>query len=103
MLQFGSDLTLVALASETVVDFSHRLQRELSGPAVWVAGYCNDFMGYIPSRRVWEEGGYEGGGSQTYYASTLWRVVHPNIWDPTVEDLIVGKVHELARKVAPGR
>lgn len=103
VLQFGSDLTLVALASETVVDFSHRLQRELSGPAVWVAGYCNDFMGYIPSRRVWEEGGYEGGGSQTYYASTLWRVVHPNIWDPTVEDLIVGKVHELARKVAPGR
>ena len=103
VLQFGSDLTLVALASETVVDFSHRLKRELPGPAVWVAGYSNDFMGYIPSRRIWKEGGYEGGGSLTYYASTLWRVIHPNIWDPAVEDLIVGKVHELARKVAPGR
>ncbi|MBI4625420.1 MAG: neutral/alkaline non-lysosomal ceramidase N-terminal domain-containing protein [Verrucomicrobia bacterium] len=103
VLQFGKDLTLVALASETVVDFSHRLKRELPGPAVWVAGYSNDFLGYIPSRRIWEEGGYEGGGSLTYYQSTLWRIIHPNIWDPSVEELIVGKVHELARKVSGNR
>jgi hypothetical protein len=95
LLRFGTDLTLVALASEAVVDFSLRLKRELPGPAVWVSAYNNDFMGYIPSRRVWDEGGYEGGGALTYSAQTLYRALHPNIWDPRVEELIVAKVLEL--------
>ena len=28
---------------------------------MWVAGYSNDVMAYIPSLRVLREGGYEGG------------------------------------------
>jgi hypothetical protein len=99
VVQFGADLTLVALASEVVVDFSLRLKRELSGRAVWVSAYNNDFMGYIPSRRVHQEGGYEGGGALTYGSQTLYRALHPGIWDPSVEDLIVAKVLELDRKL----
>jgi len=100
VIHFGRDLALVGLASETVVDFSLRLKRELAMPAVWVAGYCNDFMGYIPSRRIWEEGGYEGGGAMTYWRDTMYRVLHPNKWDSSVEDRIVGKVHDLHRQLA---
>ena len=102
IVQFGSDLTLVALASEVVVDFSLRLKRELAGRAVWVSAYNNDFMGYIPSRRVHQEGGYEGGGALTYGAQTLYRAVHPNIWDPVVEDRVVNKVVELDRRLRHG-
>jgi hypothetical protein len=100
VLHLGSDLVLIGLASETVVDYSLRLKREVAARAVWVAGYCNDFMGYIPSRRVWEEGGYEGGGSLTYRRDTMYRIVHPNIWDSSVEERIVGKVHELHNRIA---
>lgn len=100
VVHLGPSLTLIGLASETVVDFSLRLKREIGTRSVWVAGYSNDFMGYIPSRRIWEEGGYEGGGSLTYSRETMYRIVHPNIWDPSVEELIVGKVHQLHEKLS---
>jgi hypothetical protein len=60
-VQFGRDLTLVALGGEAVVDYALRLKRDLAGTAVgWVAGYSNDCFGYLGSKRVITEGGYEG-------------------------------------------
>jgi Neutral/alkaline non-lysosomal ceramidase, N-terminal len=97
-VQFAADLTLVALAGEVVVDYAHRLKRELAGPTLWVAAYCNDVFGYVPSRRVLAEGGYEGGG-----AMRMTRF--PGPFAPSVEERIVGKVHEVVKQVrgAEGR
>ena len=92
--RFGNDLTMVGLAGEVVVDYSLRLKRELAGPAVWVAGYCNEVFGYVPSRRVLEEGGYEARDSILYYDITV------TPFEPSVESLIVDKVHELVRQVS---
>lgn len=91
--QFGNDLTIVALAGEVVVDYSLRLRAELPGPPLWVAGYTNDVFGYVPSRRVLLEGGYEPVGSIRYY-STL-----PSPFAPSIEEVIVAKVHELVGRV----
>lgn len=88
VVHFGDDLAMVALGGEVVVDYSLRLKRELGMPVVWVAGYSNDVMGYIPSLRVLKEGGYEGGGAMIYGS-------HPGPWNDKVEDTIVGKVMEL--------
>lgn len=100
VIRLGSSLTIVALASETVVDYSLRLKRELPGSDIWIAGYSNDFLGYIPSFRIWSEGGYEGGSSLTFGSSTLYRgAAHPSIWGPSVEKTIVAKVHELNGKI----
>jgi len=97
--QFGDDLTLVALAGEVVVDYSLRLKKELArptasgpGPAIWVAGYCNEVFGYVPSQRVLQEGGYEARESILYYDVTK------TPFAPSVEKLIVDKVHELDQK-----
>ncbi|MFV1994737.1 MAG: hypothetical protein ACC661_04820, partial [Verrucomicrobiales bacterium] len=70
-----------------------RLKKELgdNSRAVWVAGYSNDGFGYTPSRRVVEEGGYEGATSMRFIRQNL----HPAPWDPTIEERIVGVVHEL--------
>jgi hypothetical protein len=59
--QFGDGLTLIALAGELTVDYSHKFKLRYGPDVTWVAGYSNDVFGYIPSRRVWKEGGYEGG------------------------------------------
>jgi len=59
VIEFGDDLTLIALAGEVVVDYSLRLKAELAGRPVWVAAYCNDVFGYLPSLRVLQEGGYD--------------------------------------------
>jgi len=90
-IRFGDDVTLIALGTEVVVDYSLRLKSELSrpeGPAIWVAGYSNVYSGYIPSRRVLLEGGYEA---------------RSRPWHPDLEERIVKKVHELLGqlKVAP--
>ncbi|GEM_PF-177905 len=95
-VQFGGDLTLVALAGEVVVDYSLRLKRELAGPpAVWIAGYSNDVFGYVPSRRVLAEGGYEGGGAMRFTSL-------PGPFAESVEDRITTKVHELVGRVRGG-
>lgn len=99
VIRFGDQLTLVALPGETVVDFSLRLKAELrsnDGPAIWVAGYSNDVFAYVPSRRVLLEGGYEAGGAMRYMTTVL----QPGPFMPTVEERIVGKVHELMDQLA---
>jgi hypothetical protein len=80
--KLGSDVTWLFLGGEVVVDFPLRLKGELSGTKTWVAGYTNDVMAYIPSRRVLLEGGYEGGGAMVYYGL-------PTVWTPEVEEKIV--------------
>lgn len=82
----GDDVQLVTLGGEVVVDYANRLKSELAGTQTWVAGYANDVMAYIPSRRVLREGGYEGGGAMVYYGL-------PTVWSPTIENDIVKEVH----------
>jgi neutral ceramidase len=67
IVRLGGLLTLVAYPGETVVDYSLNTKRNLAEDGIiWVAGYCNDVFGYIPSKRVLLEGGYEGGGAFQY-------------------------------------
>lgn len=91
--RLGEDLTWIALGGEVTVGYSKRLKRELGHGNVWVAGYSNDVMAYIPTRRVWDEGGYEAAGAMVYYGL-------PTRWSGDVEDVIVTKVHELVGNAA---
>jgi hypothetical protein len=88
--RFGSAQQLVALGGEVVVDYSLRLEKELTAMPLWVAGYCNDVMAYIPSARVLREGGYEGKTSMVPYGL-------PAPWAPDVEDRVINAVHRLAK------
>jgi neutral ceramidase len=85
VIKLGNDLTFITLGSEAVVDYSLRFKRELAGVAgIWVAGYSNDYTGYVPSLRVLKEGGYEAAAG----------------WAETVEDRIANKVYELHAKLS---
>ncbi len=64
---FGDDLTMVFLPGEVVVDYSLRIKREFDRSRLWVHGYANDVQCYIPSRRILDEGGYEGAGAMVYF------------------------------------
>lgn len=87
--RLGEDIQFITLGGEVVVDFALRLKAELSGPRTWVAGYSNDVMAYIASRRVLQEGGYEGGDAMVYYGL-------PTSWAPESEDLIVAEAERQA-------
>jgi hypothetical protein len=82
----GDDLQFIHLGGEVVVDFALRLKAELGGAKTWVAGFANDVMAYIPSKRVLLEGGYEGATAMVYYGL-------PTTWGPNVEEAVVAEVH----------
>jgi hypothetical protein len=43
-----------------VVDYSTLFKQKFGPGKVWVMAYANQHIAYIPSRRIREEGGYEG-------------------------------------------
>jgi neutral ceramidase len=94
--QLGSEVTMIALAGEVVADYAVRLKKELGPEKLWVAGYCNDVFAYIPSARVLQEGGYEGEGAMIYY-------MQPGKFDSSIEETIIGKSHELVKRVSSKR
>jgi neutral ceramidase len=89
MWRFDDRVQVVWLGGEVVVDYSLRLKDELSPLKGWIVGYANDVMAYIPSRRVLQEGGYEGGDAMVYYGL-------PTRWASDVEKLIVDEVKRQA-------
>lgn len=92
--RLGAGTLVIGMGGETVVDYALRFKREW-GPGTWVLGYTDDMAAYIPSRRVWEEGGYEGGSRLYEYGR------HGVRWRGNVEDTIVAGVGRLVAAVGP--
>jgi hypothetical protein len=90
--QFGKDMTFIALGGEVVVDYSLRFKRKYGFDTLWVAGYSNDVFAYIPSLRVLQEGGYEGGGAMIAYGQ-------PAPFTPDVEKIVAQGVDALVARV----
>lgn len=67
VMAFSDDLAMVFMPGEVVVDYSLRIKRTYSAHRVWVNAYSHDDPCYIPSKRILDEGGYEGGGAMVYY------------------------------------
>ena len=91
--KLGDETLLIGMGAETVVDYALRFKSEFKG-TTWVCGYTDDMIAYIPSRRVWEEGGYEGGSNLFEYGRPAFR------WAGDIEDRISTAVHELVDEVS---
>jgi hypothetical protein len=91
--QLGDDLTFIGLTGETVCDYALRFKRAYGVDNTWVAGYCNELLAYIPSRRVLEEGCYEGRTGMAEYG-------HAAPFLSTVEEIIASGVDELIREIS---
>lgn len=87
--RLGNEVEWFFLGGEVVVDYAIRIKAEKNGLKTWVAGYSNDVMAYIPSRRVLNEGGYEGGGAMAYYGL-------PTAWSEQVENQIMEETYRQA-------
>jgi neutral ceramidase len=90
--RFGKDLTLVGMGGEVVVDFALRIKKEFPSEDTIVAGYTNDVMSYIVSKRVLKEGGYEPVDSQIYYGN-------PGPYSDNIEEEVMGAVYKALNKV----
>jgi hypothetical protein len=111
VIRFGDELLMIAFSGEPVVDWSHKLkqlvrnantfantpvpssQPPVPSPRVWIAGYCNDMFGYLPTRRVQAEGGYEGG------RASLWSWI-PSPFTDDAEARVTVAVRKLLNHIS---
>ncbi|HYP15322.1 MAG TPA: neutral/alkaline non-lysosomal ceramidase N-terminal domain-containing protein [Bryobacteraceae bacterium] len=91
-VRFGSGRAWVALAGEVVIDYQLRLKAEFGADRVVVLGYSNDVMGYIPSKRVQREGGYEAGDALMYFSQPGW-------FTEEVEDIVTSAARKVLAEV----
>ena len=74
-----------------MVHYANELKKRF-GYDLFVLGYSNDVMAYIPSETILHEGGYEGESSQMVYGM-------PAKWDESIDDIILEEFDKLAQKV----
>lgn len=82
---------LFSFGGELVIEYAIECKKRF-GPDIFVMGYSNDVMGYIPSATILKEGGYEGASSQMVYGL-------PSPWDASVPALIYAEVNRLAEQL----
>lgn len=90
--RLGDDTLMLGMGAETVVDYAIRFKNEY-GPGTWVCGYSDDMLAYVPSRRVWDEGGYEGGSNLFEYGRPALR------WAGDIETRIAEGMERLMGRV----
>jgi hypothetical protein len=86
------DQSLFSFGGELVIEYAIECKKRF-GPDIFVMGYSNDVMGYIPSATILKEGGYEGASSQMVYGL-------PSVWDASVPELIYAEVNRLAEQLS---
>jgi neutral ceramidase len=65
------------------------LEQALGPNQLWIAAYCNDVFGYLPSARVLSEGGYETRGLYSGGAG---------FFTPDSQEVLIRVVRVLARQ-----
>lgn len=95
--RLGQSQLWITMGGEVVVDYALGFKQKY-GADVWVAGYCNDVMAYIPSLRVLDEDkpprtGYEGNTSMMVYGRGAER------WADDVEKLITAGVDRMVTRL----
>ncbi len=83
---------LFSFGGELAVEYAIAL-KQIYGQQIFVMGYSNDVMAYIPSSRILREGGYEGASASMYFHHLA------SGWDPAVEIRIMSGMVKLAEDI----
>jgi len=81
---------IMTFGGELVIEYAIEMKK-IFGPQVFIIGYANEDMAYIPSETILKEGGYEGESSMMVYGL-------PGKWEPGIQATIVNEMMKLASK-----
>ncbi len=84
--QMGKQVMFI-LGGEVLISYTICL-KEIFGENLFVMAYANDIVSYIPSKKVLEEGRYEGDTAPRVYGL-------PAKWDPSIETLIIEGIKKM--------
>jgi len=74
-----------------VSEYVPLIQRAVGPGSLWIAAYCNDAFGYLPTKKILQQGGYETRG----------LIPEAGFFAPEAEDAVVAAVRRLVE--AAGR
>src|SRR5690606_34856303 len=80
--------TIFAFGGELTIGYAVELKR-IFGQDIFVFGYSNDVMSYIPTAKMLDEGGYE----------TIMSPVFTTPYAPAIENMIISKAIKEAEKI----
>ena len=83
---------IAALPGEVFFQIGQRIAARIDADPVWAAAYCHGYIGYVPARDSFAQGGYEVEESHRYVG--LWRV------SPSTEDLLQEQIDLLQEAFA---
>ena len=86
--RFGDNLTLLGLPGEAVADYVPMIREALGPGELWIAAYCNESFGYLPTSKILEQGGHESMG----------LTLAVGLFSPKVEEVVMTAVRQLAGK-----
>lgn len=90
-IRIGKDITFVSMAGEVVVDYSLNIKKRYPKENFFIAAYCNYVMGYIPTKKILEEGGYEANENLIYYGM-------PGPFEKNIESKIFSALDSLLKE-----
>jgi neutral ceramidase len=83
--------SLVAISGEPFFETGQRISRSSPGQKTWTLGYCNTYIGYLPTEHAFQEGGYEVSDSFRYLDT--WQL------QPSCDRLVTKAARKLLLKV----
>jgi neutral ceramidase len=66
----SAGLRLVGMSAEVCWDYREVVQRAFPSMAIWPVGYIDEVFGYLPTRKMLDEGGYEVSGFKAPFGIT---------------------------------
>jgi neutral ceramidase len=87
----AGDFSLVAMSGEPFFETGQRISRSSPAQKTWTLGYCNTYIGYLPTKRAFQEGGYEVSDSFRYLDT--WQ------FQPSCESSVTKTARKLLLKV----
>ena len=71
-----------------MAEYALELRKVLAPERLWIAAYCNESFGYLPTAKMIDEGGHE----------TIGLTLDIGFFSPAVQDVVLATVRQLAEK-----
>jgi hypothetical protein len=89
-ITLSNDISIIAMSGEVCVEYGLYLKGKNPDKTVIPVAYSNGVIGYIPTEKMFSEGGYEPDGSTIYFSL-------PSKFDTSVEKIIVGALDKMIK------
>jgi hypothetical protein len=91
-ISVSEKVMFLGFSGEVCSDYSIYAKKLFDGGYLAITGYTNGTEGYIPTEKMFDEGGYEPEGSYMYFS-------FPSKYDSSIEQIIKNEIDVILKKI----